>query len=54
MYECNLARAEVFEADLANVEVDVMICSLVFDVVCTDLYNLALVIRCSQSIRLES
>jgi len=42
--ECNLATEEVFAKGVLNEEVDVLICSLVFDVVCTDPGNLELVI----------
>ena len=41
--ECNLATEEVFPEGALNEEVDVLICSLVFDVVCTDPSNLEVV-----------
>ena len=41
--ECNLATEEVFPEGALNEEVDVLICSLVFDVVCTDPSSLEVV-----------
>lgn len=41
--ECNLASDNVFEPDVFNKKVDIMICSLVFDVVCTEPGALAIV-----------
>ena len=43
--ECNLASEEVFPRGVLNEEVDVLICSLVFDVVCTEAKNLEVVMR---------
>ena len=43
--QCNLAAETVFEPDVFNKKVDVMICSLVFDVVCTDTEALVTVMR---------
>ena len=43
--ECNLATEEVFEKGVLNEEVDVLICSLVFDVVCTNPDSLEVVMR---------
>ena len=41
--ECNLATDQVFEAGVFDREVDVLICSLVFDVVCTDTRSLEII-----------
>ena len=41
--ECNLATDQVFEAGVFDREVDVLICSLVFDVVCTDTHSLEII-----------
>ena len=43
--ECNLATEEVFGKGVLKEEVDVLICSLVFDVVCTEPGQLEVVMR---------
>ena len=43
--ECNLATEEVFEEGSFNKKVDVLICSLVYDVVCTDVSSLETVME---------
>ena len=43
--ECNLATEEVFEKGVLTVEVDILICSLVFDVVCTNPHSLEVVMK---------
>lgn len=43
--ECNLATEEVFEEGSFNKKVDVLICSLVYDVVCTDVSSLETVMK---------
>ena len=43
--ECNLATEQVFEPDVFSKKVDVMICSLVFDVICIDVNQLETAIK---------
>ena len=42
--ECDLATEEVFRPGVFDRQVDVMICSLVFDVVCTDMDHFKIVL----------
>ena len=42
---CNLATEEVFAEGSFNKKVDVLICSLVYDVVCTDVISLETVMK---------
>ena len=43
--ECDLATEQVFDKTVFDQEVDIMICSLVFDVVCTDTEHFKLVLN---------
>ena len=43
--ECNLASEKVFDPEVFSKTVNVMICSLVFDVVCTDVQHLEIIMR---------
>ena len=42
--ECDLSKEEVFDQNVFDQEVDIMICSLVFDVVCTDMNHFRIVL----------
>ena len=43
--ECDLATEQVFDKTVFDQQVDIMICSLVFDVVCTDTEHFKLVLN---------